>query len=100
MHAQFTIHNSRCIHNVFTRRIQSKCRACMHVVCTYIPAELQHKYNMKRLHGSCSRFITNISLDIDNLPRWHILASKFGYKEALEHCNRFVGDGRFDTINR
>ncbi len=62
--------------------------------------ELQRKYNMKRLHGSCSRFISSIDLSVDNLPRWHILASKFKYTAALEHCRKFIGTERFDKINR
>lgn len=69
-------------------------------VCTYVTTELQHKYSMKRLHDSCSRFISKISLDIENLLRWHILGSKFGYKEALEHCDMFTENGQFDAINR
>ncbi len=62
-------------------------------------SELQRKFKMKDLHESCSLFITDISLTVDNLSR-HILASNFGFENAIEHCRKFVENGMFDAIRR
>ncbi len=45
---------------------------------------------MRGLRKSCSFFISNVALTVDNLPRWHAVASWYGYEEASLHCRDFL----------
>ena len=55
---------------------------------------------MQPLHTCCSHFISKIQLSEKTLPRWHILANKYCFEEALNHCRRYLASGTvFDNID-
>ncbi len=72
------------------------------LLLTYLQflADLQRKYDMPSLHETCSIFISKIELSGLNFARWHILASKYDFKEAVGHCREFLASGVFDTIRK
>lgn len=74
--------------------------SCYVLTRTQILADLQRKYDMPRLHETCSIFISKIKLSGLNFARWHILASKYDFKEAADHCRKFLASGVFDTIHK
>lgn len=45
-------------------------------------------------------FISKIPLTVKNLPRWHVLATTFGFTGAMDHCQKFLASGRFDEVMR
>ncbi len=51
---------------------------------------MQRKYDMHRLHESCCIFVSKVELTCENLTRWHILATKYDFKEAMRHCRQHV----------
>lgn len=51
---------------------------------------MQRKYDMHRLRESCSLFVSKVKLTFGNLTRWHILATKYDFKEAMRRCRQHV----------